>query len=300
MALRKKDIQNRLEYIAFRALISFLRSIPYHSAKLLAVSLFNLVGYHLGVRRKVASKQLAKVYPHKTKTEIKKILKSMYRNMALSALESYVLSEENLRACVSVKDPEHVTRALNMGKGAILITGHFGNWEAARVLPHKAIPVAVVAKKQRNRLFNDYTDKVRKQSGANLIDMKTALRGIMAYLKENQMVAILTDQNAGKRGVITDFLGFPASHWTGAAKIALKYKIPIVPGFALRKDDDHLCICFEPIIYHPEWQDNDENCLALIKEINEVLYKYIHAYPEQWFWVHKRWKGATDMFDCSV
>ncbi len=276
--------------------ISTFRVLPYSISKAITLGLFYLAGYRLGIRRKVAEAQLHKVFPELSSAEIDRIVRKMYRNLALSALETYVTKDDILVSSTEISGREYVDQALSMNKGALLVTAHFGNWEAARVIPARGIPVAVIAKKQRNTLFNDYTDKMRSRQGAYIIDMKNALRGITKYLSQNSLVGILADQNAGGRGLVTNFLGYPASHWKGAAKISLKMKIPIIPGFALRTEKDNICVVFEPVIYHPDWDDSEENCLKLIQEINLILEKYIKKYPEQWFWVHKRWKGAYDMF----
>jgi len=114
----------------------------------------------------------------------------------------------------------------------------------------------------------------------------------MRDLSENRMLAILADQNAGSRGLIHDFLGFPASHWKGVAKLSLRYKIPIVPGFVVRQPDDSLIFRFFPILQYPDLADKEENYPKVIGDINARTEELIHQHPEQWFWVHKRWKGA--------
>ena len=93
-----------------------------------------------------------------------------------------------------------------------------------------------------------------------------------------------------------DFLGYPASHWKGIGKIALRYQVPIVPTFALRNPDDSLTYKFEPMIYHPDWEDTEDNIKLILTELDAILERYIRQYPEQWFWVHKRWKHGYDMF----
>jgi len=277
-------------------MIAGLKAMPQSFARRLAIGVFELFGYHLGIRKFVAQRQLSRVFPDMSIGRQRKVLRSMYRKMALGALESYVIADSQLIETTSVSGRENVVEALSSGRGAILLTAHFGSWEAARILPALGIPLSVIAKKQRNRLFNDYTDRVRQKQGAQVIDMKKGLRAIMERLEQNELVAILADQNAGARGLVTDFLGYPASHWKGAAKLSLRKKIPILPAFALRKDDDLLEIVFETPIYHPEWEDNEENCVKLIAEGNSIIETYIRRYPDQWFWVHKRWKYAYDMF----
>lgn len=294
--MRFKDINNILEYYPFRALIALLKLLPYRFSKAFILALFHYIGYGLGIRREVAATQLGKVYPEWSQKRINEVLKGVYRQMGINIVEEYLLSDAGLKQISEIKGREHVDEALAMGRGAILATAHFGNWEAARILPLEGIPLSVITKKQRNTLFDDYTNAIRERSGVHVIDMKRGLRDIISDLKDNRMVAILADQNAGSRGLILDFLSYPASHWKGVAKLSLRYQIPIVPGFVVRTEDGRLCFEFSPMIYHPELKDLEENYEKVLSQIISITETYIHKYPEQWFWVHKRWKHAYDMF----
>ena len=296
MAKRKKQLTNYVEYGLFRALIWKLKLLPYAWSRKLLLGLFCLIAYKIGIRKQVAHTQLQKVFPQLDQRSRNLIIRKMYRGMALSAAEEYLLDDSKLISESKIKGLEHWQKALELGHGAILGTAHFGNWEAARILPAKGIPLSVITKRQRNILFDAYTNRIRTRHGLHVLDMRRGLRDIIQHLKQNEMVAILADQNAGKQGLIFDFMGYPASHWIGVAKISLRYKVPIIPGFALRSPDEHIVFCLEPMIYHPELEDTDENYELILRELDKVLIKYIEQYPEQWFWVHKRWKGAYDMF----
>lgn len=294
--LHRKDLINILEYYPFRALIALLKLLPYSCSKALILALFRLFGYGIGIRRNVAAAQLKKVYPRWDDAHLHKVLKAIYRQLALNIAEEYLLDDDRLNKNSTVKGKENIEKALSLGRGAILATAHFGNWEAARILPLKGIPLDVITKKQRNTLFDNYTNAIRQRSGMHVIDMKRGLRDVITNLKENRLVAILADQNAGSRGIVLDFLGYPASHWKGVAKLSLRYHIPIVPSFVVRQKDDSLCFEFSEMIYYPDLEDKEENYPQLLSPIIRITEDYINRYPEQWFWVHKRWKHACDMF----
>ena len=291
-----KKILNVIEYYSFRAWLAGFRLLPGSVAKALLVWLFRVVGYGFGIRKKVAQKQLCKVYPHKSSQELKLILKQLYREMALTVQEEYLIRDEKLLSSSTIVGKEHISNALALGRGAILATAHFGNWEAARVLPLAGIPLSVIAKPQRNKLFDDYTNAIRIRSGLKVINMRRGLREIIHQLGEGRLVAILMDQNAGSSGLTMDFLGFPASHWKGVAKISLRYHVPIVTGFARRNSEDKLVFEFYPPILHEELTDTEDNYFTILREVNTIIEAQIHQYPGQWFWVHKRWKHVYDMF----
>lgn len=295
--LPKNYLLNRLEYYPFRALLALLRLLPYRLSKAIVVSLFVGIGYGLGIRREVAKKQLMAVFPEWDEKRLKSVLKDVYRQMAYNIVDEYLVSDEDLLYKSEIVGGEHLRDALAEGKGAILATAHFGNWEAARILPLVYIPLSVIVKKQRNTLFDDFTNEIRQRSGLRIIDMRRGLRDMMRDLKEKRVVAILADQNAGKNGLILDFLGYPASHWKGVAKISLRYQIPILPGFVVRKKNGNLSFEFHPPIIEPDLKDEEENYVVLLKQVNAIIEEYIRKYPSQWFWVHKRWKHAHDFFE---
>ncbi len=293
-------VHNKIEYWGFRLALTIMKSLPKQLSRAIMLGLFQLVGYRIGIRREVARLQMSKVLTDLTTTQIRSLLRSMYRNMALSTYESLLLTNEEILSISSEDSIIHAKEALELGKGALIATAHFGSWEAARVLPSFGIPLAVVAKTQRNIYFDDYNNRVRESNGVVVINMKKALRGITEQLRLNKMVAVLVDQNAGSKGLVMDFLGYPASHWKGVAKMSLRLKVPIVPTFALRTPEDKLIFRFEPMIYHPDWEDSEENILHVMHEIDTILESYIRKYPDQWFWVHKRWKHSFDMFKESI
>ncbi len=290
----KKEIINKIEYISFRAMLAGFSLIPASWALGILKALFYVIGYGIGIRKKVAYKQLVRVYPHKTPEQLKAILKSMYRSMALSVFEIYLMDDNTLFAKSRITGQEHITKALSYGRGAILATAHYGNWEAARILPKAGIPLSAITKAQRNNLFDTYTNSIRKRSGLRLIDMRKGLRDIIHQFGEGRIVAILMDQNAGKSGLMLDFLGFKASHWKGVAKLSLRYKVPIVPGFARRGEDDNIVFEFYEPIMHEEMEDIEENYSIILSEVNSIIEQQIHKWPQQWFWVHKRWKHGYD------
>jgi len=294
--LKPKQFQNYIEYYSFRALVALLKALPYNVSKAFICCLFDAVGYGIGIRKKVAETQMRAVHPSWSRDKIKRTLRRMYQHMALDICEIYLMDDAALVRKSSIVGQENVETALALGRGAILATAHFGNWEAARILPLFDIPVSVITKRQRNRLFDSYTNAIRERNGVRTIDMKRGLRAIIADLRENRMVAILADQNAGSAGLVLDFLGFPASHWKGVAKLSLRYHIPIVPGFVVRDQDDKLRFEFSPMLHYPDLSDDEANYAKVLSDITAITERYINEYPEHWFWVHKRWKHAFNMF----
>ncbi len=281
---------NRTEYLLFRFALFKLRLLPYPWGRWLLTRLFLWIGYGLGIRRRVADLNIRNVYPDLEPLQRKKLLKRVYLNLGVTAAELYLLPEPKLIAATSLRGKNHADEALALGRGAILATAHLGNWEAARTLPLFGIPLAVVVQKQHNPWFDAYNSSLRERQGVRLIDRQNGLKDLLDQLHKNMMVAILTDQNAGPSGLTLDFMGLPASHWKGVAKIALRHKVPIVPAYAVRTPEGGIRISFEPMINHPELEDSPENQRLILKLLNSVTESYINRHPEQWLWLHRRWK----------
>jgi len=290
-----KKLINSIEYSSFRIWLAGFKLLPEYCAKRLLIALFLWIGYGFGIRRQVALKQLKAVYPSKPESERRSILKQLYRSMALTVYEVYLTTDDKLFSTSQIQGRENVDAALSQGRGAILATAHYGNWEAARVLPKAGIPLSVITKTQRNKKFDAYTNAIRERCGVKTIDMSRGLRDVVHQLKEGRLVAILMDQSAGAHGLMMDFLGFPASHWKGVAKLSLRYRVPIVPGFARRAEDDRIIFEFFPPILHEELEDREEHYPLILKELNSIIEAQINRWPDQWFWVHKRWKHGYDM-----
>lgn len=288
----RKEKQSRLEYIGFKVLLKLLSLLPYSLIRFLLANLFVFGGYYLHIRRKVAFRNLQYIFPDKQKEEMDKIIKGMYYNFGLTAAEIYFEDFQQTKASIEVEGWQNLKNALKRKRGLILATGHIGNWELAGRYIASKLKMAVVAKRQRNRYFDNHLNKMREEAGMKIIFRKKALKPIFKYLKRNYIITLLIDQNAGDDGIRTDFLGKSASTYVGAAKIALKKGVPVVVGIAYRKQDGTNVFRFEKPILSDDKSTNDMALKNLTEHISKKLEYYILKYPEQWFWVHKRWKGA--------
>ena len=287
----KKSTKSKIEFFFFKWFINIFKVFPYRFTRSFLARLFVFGASLFDIRNSVAKKQLTMVFSDKTAKEIKTILKKMYYHMGLTTAESYFGNKEKLFKTCEVIGWDNLKNAVEEGRGVILATGHFGNWELAGKYIAAHFNMAVVGKKQRNRYFDNYTNAVRLKDNVIVIDKKNALRPILKLLGEGFIVSLLMDQNAGRNGVLTDFLGHEASTFVGAAKIAIKTGYPIAPAYAIRKDDgSHVFIC-EEIISPEGYKNNLEDITKLTEIISKSIEKYIYQYPHLWFWVHKRWKG---------
>ncbi|MFZ5997257.1 MAG: lysophospholipid acyltransferase family protein [Nitrospirota bacterium] len=192
---------------------------------------------------------------------------------------------------VEIRGIEHYRAAKQKGKGVIVITGHCGNWEVmALAFGSKVAPAAVVARAQDNPYLNKIIEKVRARYGNSVIYKKGALKNILAQLRRNSVVGILMDQAVVRsEGVVVDFLG--RSAWTTKmpALLARKTGAPVVPVFVHRNKNRHVVTIY-PELRLSRQEDADRALHEDTKRFSGCIEEYIKQHPEEWLWIHRRWK----------
>jgi len=287
----KKPVQSRIEYILFLGLYHSVKWLPLKTIKFMTSKIMIFGGMVLGIRKATAEKNLKMVFPDLKDKERNYIMREMYSEMGKTAAETYFADFDKLYDDVELEGWENLEDALALDKGVIIASCHTGNWELAGRFIHERHKLGVIYKKLRNRYMNDFTYNMRDNKGLVLINVKKALRLIIKLLKQKYIVTIMLDQNARKNGIKTNFLGYPASTFVGTAKIAIKTKTPIVPAVAIRLPNGKHKFFFEKPILPDEYDNSPEDIRKLTERASQQLEKYILKYPEQWFWVHRRWRG---------
>jgi Kdo2-lipid IVA lauroyltransferase/acyltransferase len=186
---------------------------------------------------------------------------------------------------------EHLRQALSAGKGALVITGHLGTWELLGGYISTLHPVSAVAQNLYDPRFDRIVTEFReKDMGFSVIKRGLALRGILAALKAGHVVYAAVDQDTGKDGVFVPFFGKSAWTQSGVARIAQKTGAPIVPAFLVRGVDGRFECHVERPLAVPRTKDHEADVLKTVRLYTEAIESYVKAYPDQWMWMHERWK----------
>jgi KDO2-lipid IV(A) lauroyltransferase len=184
----------------------------------------------------------------------------------------------------------HLDRALEEGRGGVLVTGHFGSWELMGcVLVRMGYPVTFVVGVQRNLLVQDLMNRLRSECGIQVIQPASLLE-TTRVLRGNRFIAMLSDQDARRQGVFVDFLGEPASTHAGAARLALLTGAPIITGFVVRTGLTHHLIVIEEPIHMEQAVDREESLLKMTRAYTRSIEAYVRRHPDHWLWAHRRWK----------
>jgi len=294
-------LAHRLEYALARAAQSGICLLPAGAARELGAGLGSLA-YGLGIRREVSLGHLRRIFgDDRVDEELEAIARDSYRNFGRMTFEFGRfprLTNEVIERTVTVTGAEHLDSALVGGKGALLIAGHFGNWEMAATLATRGYPLTFLVGEQHNRLVDGLMNRLRQGLGVETVPLTRSLLGVLRALRSNRIVAMLSDQDAGLSGVFVDFLGLQASTPYGPGRLAWKTGAPLLPGMAVRHDrSTHELVICEPVAAPPDGASEDEAVRHYTQGYTSVFEDFIRRYPEQYFWMHRRWKtrpeGAT-------
>lgn len=224
-----------------------------------------------------------------------RLARSTFRHLGITAVECCRLffgRAPGLLDRVRFRGLEHLDQARAGGRGVLCLSGHLGNWElgAAAVASQLGIPVNVVARPLDDPFLEALLGRGRARAGVRLISKRMAVRGVQAVLAEGSNVAIMLDQNAGRRGVFVPFFGRAASTSRSLAVLALRTGAPVLPVFIHRLPDGGHEVAFEPPVQIPRTGQRERDVEVSTARFNEAIERQVRAHPEQWFWVHRRWK----------
>ena len=284
-----------VEYFLVRGLFFVFSHISLRWGKRLALGLNFLTEHIIRYRRKVILENLHKVYGEQLPKPQKQLIHEIYKHFIflwMEFLQSPHLNPETVNRLLRIKNPEVLERIKKREYGYIFISGHFGNFEwlgQAMSMMHLP-PITAIAKKQSNLKVDAFIVKLRQRHGARIVYTKEAMRESEKALRNKEIVAIAFDQDARNRGVFVNFMGLPSSTALGTAVLHLRTGAKIILMEALRRDYALFDVYLEEVKIPDLEGDLNQKIVAITQLYTSKFEKWVRRYPEQWFWVHKRWK----------
>lgn len=288
-------LRHRLEYAGIRLLELLVRALPEGVADRMGAGLGWLVGPVLGVRRRVVRENLARAFPDRRESWRRKVARDSYRHLGREAVAMLRLagtSREELARRGRFEGWEPLEGALSLGEGALLLTGHVGNWEVAgAIVAVQADGLTVVARKQANPLFDEHLNRTRSRLGMEVVEEGRAVRRVVEELRSGEAVALVADQNVRKGGVFVDFFGVPAATARGPALFALRSGAPVFLVVGLREPAARARyrVLVRPLPLE-RTGDREADVRRLMAAFSAGLEEIVREVPAQYFWQHKRWK----------
>jgi KDO2-lipid IV(A) lauroyltransferase len=289
-------MRHRLEYLPLWLAAKFFGLLPRPMARGLGIGI-GLVGYALYPRlRRVGMRNLAIAFPQKKRTERTHILRQVYKNLGRQLAEFCLFpryTKENVVGVAVYDGFENFAAADARGKGVIFITAHFGGWEIGSFVHSlHGHPLNIVIRPLDNPYLNTMVDQYRTQHGNRTFPKQDFARGLLSSLHRGETVGILMDTNmTPPQGAFVDFFGVPACTATGLARVALHTEAAVIPGFTVWDEElGKYRIRFDQAIALVRTGDDEADAVTNTAAFTKVIESYIARYPEQWLWVHRRWK----------
>ena len=294
-AIMATKLSHRLEYGLFQTLFNLTRVMPRSALLAFGRGLGTFVWKVVGFRRGVILDNLTHAFgDDQDAAWIQKVGHDFYRNLGMTVMEFLAAghrSTQDLLDNVDIEGLEHFEDLVAQGKGALFMSGHFGNFEL--MLPRSAaqgFKTAVIVKPQSNKLVDAFQNRIRAREGVQIIPTGSSFATIMAALEGGGFVGIMGDQDAGRKGQFVEFMGRPASVNRGPATLAVRAKCAVLMVFVYRRADySHVIRLEPPIEIDPAW-DNRTAIRRLTEIQTEKLEAAVRRAPEMYYWVHRRWK----------
>lgn len=277
--------------LAARGMIGLALALPYPwRVAFLGWLMRRVIGPFAGYRTR-ALENLALIWPDRPEAERRAIAEASLDNAGRTLIENYSTRAFTARAAaIEPEGPGYgaLVTARNDRRPVILVSGHFGNYEAARAsLVARGFDIGGLYRNLSNRYFNAHYVRTMQAFGGPVFPQgRAGTAGFVRHLKEGGQLVLLFDQDVPGAPVI-DFLGHPARTALSAAELALRLKADLIPFFATRQPDGlGFQITLDAPIPHSEPQ-------TMMRAVTQALELRVQSHPGQWFWIHRRWKGGS-------
>jgi KDO2-lipid IV(A) lauroyltransferase len=289
-------MRETLEYWLVLIVARALGAMPRRLARLVAGVLAFLVYWAFGRLRRVGVRNLELALPEVSKTERTRILRGVYRSLGWQLVEFCRMAgytPENTRNWIRTEGLEHYLAAKARGKGVLIVTGHLGAWELSSFY-HSLMgyPMGMVIRRLDNRRLDDYVNAIRCLHGNRVLHKDDFARGLLTAMHAGETVGILMDTNMRPpQGVFVEFFGRLACTASGLARVALKTGAAVLPGFMVWKASEQKYVLrFGEELNFTHTGNAEADTLASTQMCAAATEEWIRRYPDQWLWIHRRWK----------
>jgi KDO2-lipid IV(A) lauroyltransferase len=303
---RPAGLRKTIEFAAVRVVVGVVGMMPRTLARAMGAVLGWVAFYGLGKLRRTGLRNLALAFSEKSETERLRILGRMYRNMGWQMAEFCKMpgySAAQASEFIRYDGLENYLRARERGKGVLVLTGHLGAWELSSFYHSlRGYPMSLVIRRLDNERVDGFVNRIRCLHGNRVIHKDDFARGLLKAMNAGETVGILMDTNmTPPQGVFVPFFGVEACTATAMARIALKTGAAVLPGFLLwEQQEGKYVLRFGEELELVRSDDLQGDIVENTARFTATIESYVRRYPEQWLWVHRRWKtrppGAERMY----
>jgi Kdo2-lipid IVA lauroyltransferase/acyltransferase len=292
----KVSVRETAEFAVVWVFVYGIRLLPRGLARAIGAVIGAIAYRALGRLRQVGLRNLVMAFPEMTAKEREAILRSEYRNLGLLMAEFCKMPDYTAATAsrfIRYEGLENYLSARERGKGVLVLTGHLGAWELSSFYHSlMGMPMGMVIRRLDNPLVDAFVNRIRCLRGNRVIHKDDFARGLIASMRAGETVGILMDTNmTPPQGVFVPFFGVPACTASGMARIAAKTGAAVVPGFLLWEESERRYVLhFGEELEVVHTGDAEQDALINTATFTTAIEGYVRRYPEQWLWVHRRWK----------
>jgi len=305
--MSKSNLQINLEYATARLLLASFGALPLHVSLRAGSNMAGVAYYFSGRLRRTGERNLWLAFPERSPGERRRLLRGCFQNLGrlLGVFSQFATARpRTLKRIVDCEGLEHLDAAQRSGKGVILFTGHVGAWEltsfALSLFDH---PLSFLVRRIDNPKIETLIDRARTRLGNRTIDKTSAAREMLQILQAGGTLGILVDLNTlDREGIFVDFFGVTASTTFMLAKLALRTGAAVLPVFApWDKQRRRFLLKIDAPLNFERTGNEAEDLRRLTQSFTSVVEDYVRRYPDQWLWIHRRWKtrppGEPEIYD---
>ncbi|HUY80983.1 MAG TPA: lysophospholipid acyltransferase family protein [Acidobacteriaceae bacterium] len=293
-------MREELEYGAVWALVKLLGVLPRGAARAVGAGIGTAAYVLMGGLQKTGLRNLESAFPETTAAEREQILRRMYRNLGWllgEFCQMHKYTRENTLGFLRYEGLEHYLTARERGTGVLIVTGHLGAWELSSFY-HSLMgyPMGMVIRRLDNAKVDRLVNEIRCLHGNRVLHKDDFARGLLAAMRRGETVGILMDTNmTPPQGVFVPFFGRPACTASGLARVARKTGAAVLPGFMVWEEaEQRYVLRFGEEIPVASTGDDEADAVENTARFTAVIEDWVRRYPEQWLWVHRRWKTRPD------
>jgi KDO2-lipid IV(A) lauroyltransferase len=245
--------------------------------------------------RRIVRRNLRFAYPDWSREQVGQISRRVFQNLGVSFFEIFqmaTLSREQVLDRVRLVGEENLQQALKSKTGLVVVSAHLGSWETGLLFfcGYVQKPILGVVKKIRFAPLNRWVLRLRSRFGIEIVEKKGAMPEMRRMLRKGGVIGLLVDQSRRSEGVEVNFFDHKVTTTPAAAFLAIRCKCPVLPIFCVRDDHGRLTVVANPPLEMRRTGDLRSDVQVNTQIITDIVEKAVRQYPDQWFWVHKRWK----------
>jgi KDO2-lipid IV(A) lauroyltransferase len=289
-------MREKLEFWLVMIVAHPLGWLPRGAARLVAGGIAWAAYCVLGRLRRVGERNLELAFPERAARERRQILRGVFRSLGRQLAEFCRMTRytpENTRDWIRTEGLDNYLAAKARGNGVLIVTGHLGAWELSSFY-HSLMgyPMSMVARPLDNRRLDEFVNGIRCLHGNRVLCKDDFARGLLTAMRRGETVGILMDTNmTPPQGVFVEFFGKQACAASGVARVALKTGAAVLPGFMLWEQAERRYVLhFGSQLEFEQSGDADADIVAATQQCTSAIESWIRRYPDQWLWIHRRWK----------